>query len=132
MLAAGDAALYVAFDIVDQFDDLLLAGASLFELAANDKITKQLGRGLRREAGEVLDDLVQAPIQLGLRAFAVAVPQCVMHRIRRYVVTNHVRYCLLEQVRSLAGLFGEELEQGRGFGWLAHARHCDQVGMRKG
>ena len=29
-------------------------------------------------------------------------------------------------------VLGEELEQGRGFGWLAHARHCDQVGMRKG
>ncbi|MNG04711.1 hypothetical protein D3C84_878620 [compost metagenome] len=101
-----------------------MACLGFLQFAADDEVAKQFGCAFRRKAVEVRDDFIQAPVELRFLASAVGVPQGVVHRIWRDIVANHVWYRLLEQNRSLAGLFRIELEDGGGFGRLAHARHC--------
>ncbi|MNF85033.1 hypothetical protein D3C84_674180 [compost metagenome] len=102
---ALDAARNVALHVVHQIDRLLLPGAGLFQLVANDVVAEKPGGGFRREAIEVFDHPVQVTIEFGVQTFAVGVPQRVMHRIGRDVVTNHQRNGLFEQGRGLAGIF---------------------------
>ena len=95
-LAARYAADYAAFDLIDQFDDLLLAGTGFLQLAANDVFAKQFAGRFRRNRVEILDELVQAPVQLLVLAAAIAVPQGKMQGRRRDVVAHHLRHGLLE------------------------------------
>ncbi|MNF99529.1 hypothetical protein D3C84_824290 [compost metagenome] len=105
VLVPPHAARNIALHVVDQVDRVLLPGAGVRQLIADDVLAKQLGGRLRRETVEVVDYPVQVPVELRLLALAVGVPKRVMHRVGRNVVTNHQRHGLLEQCRSLAGVF---------------------------
>ncbi|MNG02761.1 hypothetical protein D3C84_858040 [compost metagenome] len=104
-LVTFHAARNIALHVVDQVDCVLLPGTGIRQLIADDVLAKQFGGRLRREIVEVVDQPVQVPIELRLLAFAVGVPERVVHRVGRNVVTNHQRHCLLEQRRGLAGVF---------------------------
>ncbi|MNF82402.1 hypothetical protein D3C84_647080 [compost metagenome] len=105
ILVTLHAARYIALHVVDQIDRVLLPGAGVRQFIADDVLAKQFGGRLRREVVEVVDHPVQVPIELRLLALAVGVPERVVHRVGRNVVTNHQRHCLLEQRRRLAGVF---------------------------
>ena len=127
--AADDAARYIAFDVVDQLDDLLLAGTRLFELTIDDVVAEQLGCGFRRETVKVGDGFFQATIEFGFQAFAVGVPEGVMHRVGRDVMAHHERYRLLQKRRSIAGFLGVQFQNAGSFSGFVHARHCGQVAI---
>ncbi|MNL02994.1 hypothetical protein D3C87_1235180 [compost metagenome] len=105
VLAALHAARNVTFHTIHQADDLLLLGAGIFKLVTDDVLAKKPGRRLWRATVEVPDNPVQMTIEFRVLAFAVGVPQRVMHRIGRNIMANHQWNGLLEQRRSLAGVF---------------------------
>ncbi|MCY1351839.1 hypothetical protein D9M69_381160 [compost metagenome] len=131
-LVVHQVARYVAFDVLHQLDRLSLAGTGLFELAVDDVLAEQLERGIRREGREVLDGLFHPPVQIGVLALAIGVPEGVVHRVGRDVVAHHQRDRLLEQGGRFAGFFRVEVQDARGFRRLLHSRHCGGVWMGRG
>ncbi|MNV66453.1 hypothetical protein D3C71_1592060 [compost metagenome] len=115
VVAAGHAERNIVFDAVNQFDDLLLACAGFFEFVANDVVAEQFGGCFRRKAVEVCDDLVQAPIEVRLLAFAVGIPKSVVQRVGGYAVTHHQGHGLLQQGGCLARVFRVALNNAGGF-----------------
>ncbi len=120
LLAADHATRDVAFDVIDQFDDLLLAGTCFIQFAADDVVAEQPAGGFCGKYVEVLDHLVQATVQFRLAASAVGVPQRVVHGIGRNVMAHHQRYGLLQELGRLAGFLRIQFDDAGRFAGLTH------------
>ncbi|MNV65493.1 hypothetical protein D3C71_1581890 [compost metagenome] len=103
----------VALHTIYQFDGLLLSNAGVLQLITDNVFAKKFCGRLRRKTVEVFDQPVQMTIEFGRLAFAVGVPEGVLHRVGWNVVTHHQRDSLLQQRRCFEGVLWVQRQGSR-------------------